>query len=119
SRHRIRIHRGPLALRSDRHPARAQIFHPLIAAAVAEFQFERLTANGKTEHLVSETNSEDRLFSHQAAKRFMRVMEHGGIAWPVRKKDAVRIEREHFVSRGRRRHDRDAKTILAQPAEDI
>ena len=118
-RERFRIDRKSVILRRDRYSSGFQIFDRLVAAAMSEFQFESAAAVGKTEHLMPQTNPKDRLFPHQPAHCVVCVTEDRGIAGTVRKKNSVRIERENFFCRCRRRHHRHAKTILPEPAQNI
>src|SRR5437588_12972285 len=72
-RQRIRIDGEPMVLRRDRNFAGPQIFHRLIPAAMAEFQFERPSANREPENLMAETNPEDRFLAEQSAQRLVRI----------------------------------------------
>ena len=90
-RQRFGIDRKTVILRSDRYFPAAQIFHRLIAAAMPEFQFESAAAKREAEHLMPETNAEDRFLPHQTANGFMRVGQGGRIARAVGKKNSVRI----------------------------
>ena len=54
------VHRETVILRRDFDPAGFQILHRLVAAAMAEFQFESLPAERLTENLVPKTNPKNR-----------------------------------------------------------
>src|SRR5947207_14114884 len=73
---RLWIHCEALILGSDLDLARFEIFHRLIAAAMAEFQFEGLPAKSLAENLVTEANSENRQISlNQLAHSFDSIIK--------------------------------------------
>ena len=59
-RQRLRVHGKPMVLRGDFHPARCQILHRLVRAAMAELQFERLPAKRLAQNLVPQANAKNR-----------------------------------------------------------
>jgi len=92
----IRIDREPMILRCDCHFPRSQIFDRLITAPMPKFQFERSSAIGKAEHLMTETNSEDRFATNQTADCLVGVRQCFRISGAIGEKNALRVEREHF-----------------------
>src|SRR5207253_3970301 len=103
-----------MILRCDRHFPRSQIFDRLITAPMPKFQFERPSAKGKTEHLMTKTNSEDRFAANQTADCLVGVRQRLWISGPVGKKNPLRVEREHFFGCGCGRDDSDAESALAK-----
>src|SRR5438094_727710 len=87
-----------MILRCDGHFSRSQIFDWLITAAMPKFQFEGPPAKGKTEHLMTKANSEDRFATHQIADRLVGIRQRLRITRAVRQKNAIRIERQEFPS---------------------
>src|SRR4051794_37454360 len=86
---------------------------------MAKLQFESATAKGMAEHLMFETDAENRHAPHQIAHRLVRVAEDGRIARSVGKKDTVRLETERLLGRRGRRHHRHIETILAQTTQNV
>src|SRR5229473_6785986 len=113
-RQRIRVDREAVVLRGDGNLSGSQIFHWLVCAAMSEFQFESSAAKCVAEHLMTETNPEDRLLAHQVAHCVMCISEGRRVAGTVRKKNTVWIERQHIGCARRSRNDRDRKSILPQ-----
>jgi len=113
------IDRKAVVLRGDADLAGGEVFHGLVAAAMAELQFEGLSAEGVAEDLVAETDAEDRLLADERLDGFVRVGNDAGIAGAVGEEDAVGIRCERFVRRGRGRKDADAETVLAEAAQDV
>src|SRR5205814_7014196 len=89
-----------MILRCDGHFSRSQIFDWLITAAMPKFQFEGPPAKGKTEHLMTKANSEDRFATHQIADRLVGIRQRFRITRAVRQKNAIRSEREHLFGCG-------------------
>src|SRR5207237_10768143 len=101
-----------MILRCDGHFPRSQIFDWLVTAAMPKFQCEGPPAKGKTEHLMTKTNSEDRFASHQSAHRLVSIRQRFRITRAVGKKNAFGIKREHFFSGGCCRDNADAESAL-------
>ena len=78
-------------------------------------------ADGQTEHLVTQANAEDRrLGLEQSLDRRDRVSSGlGGIAGPVREKDAVRFQGEDIFRRARRWNNCDRASAVAQQSQNI
>ena len=95
-----------------------EIHHRVVAAVVAEFHLEGLTAAGKAHDLMPEADTEegDLLFKAHA-RRFDGVGAGLGVTGPVGEEDAVRIHREnlrHGRGRGHHGHFHAALGHLAQ-----
>src|SRR5438128_9728298 len=108
-----------MILRCDGHYSRSQIFDWLITAAMPKFQFEGPPAKGKTEHLMTETNSEDRFASHQSAHRLVRIGQRFRMTRAVGKKNAFGIKREHFFGGACCRDNGDAESALPQRTQNV
>src|SRR6266704_2661479 len=108
-----------MILRCDGHFSRSQIFDWLITAAMPKFQFEGPPAKGKTEHLMTKTNSEDRFATHQATDRLVRIRQRFRITGAVGKKNAIRTEREHFFGCGCGRDNGDAESALPKRSQNV
>lgn len=85
------IRREAVVLRGDGNSAGFEIFDWLVAAAMTELEFEGRAAERVTEHLMSETDPEGRIIWDQIHDRLVHIIESGGIAGPIREKEAVRI----------------------------
>ena len=59
------------------------------------------------------------LSSHQLADIFLSVGHRLRIAWPIRQKNAVRLQGQHILRRGLRRHHGDAAGFARQHAQDV
>src|SRR5207302_7943379 len=108
-----------MILRRDCHFPRSQIFDRLIATPMPKFQFEGSPAKSETEHLMTETNSENRFATNQTADRLVGIRRRFRIAGAVGKKNALRVEREHFFGCGCGRDNRDAETALPQRTQNV
>src|SRR5260370_32363354 len=87
-----------MILRCDCHFPRSQIFDRLITAPMPKFQFERSSAKGKTKHLMTKTNSEDRFAANQTADRLVGVRQRLRISGAVGKKNALRRARQQLLA---------------------
>ena len=103
-----------MILRSNGHFPGLQIFDRLVTAPMPKFQFERSSAKGKTEHLMTKTNSEDRFATDQTADRRVGVRQRLGISGAIGEKNALRVEREHFFSCGCGRDNGNAESALSK-----
>src|SRR6059058_3950412 len=108
-----------MILRCDGHFSRSQIFDWLITAAMPKFQFEGPPAKGKTEHLMTKANSEDRFATHQIADRFVGIRQRFRITRAVRQKNAIRIEREHLFGCGCGRENGDTESALPERSQNV
>src|SRR6266404_5068872 len=119
-RQRIRVHREPVVLRRDFHPARRQVLHRLVRAAMPELQFERFAAERLAQYLVPQADPENRNPAlHQITHRPHRITQRGGIARPVGEKNPRRLVRQRFLGRRRRRHHLHLEPMLPQPPHDV
>src|SRR5437899_12207964 len=85
-----------MILRCDCHFPRSQIFDRLITAPMPKFQFERSPARGKTEHLMTKTNSEDRFATNQTADCLVGIRQRVRISGAPGERNALWVERKHF-----------------------
>src|SRR2546423_15505631 len=83
-----------------------------------KFHFERSSAKGKTKHLMTKTNSEDRFAANQTADRLVGVRQRLRISGAVGKKNALRVEREHFFGCGCGRDNGDDESSLPNRSEN-
>src|SRR6185437_7691549 len=113
-RKRIGIHGKVMVVRGDFNLSGVQLLHWMISAVVAEFQLESLSAERNSCELMSKTNSEDRLATHQAANVVHGVRARFGIAGPIREKHTVRLERENIFGGSLRGNDRYLAALAAQ-----
>ena len=118
-RERIGIDCEAVVLRSDGNLPGAEILDRLVAAAVAELQFEGAAAVGVGEELVAEADAEDGFFADELAKFAVDVVECGRVAGAVGEEDAVGIFGEHFGGAGGGVHHFDFEARLAQTAQDV
>ena len=110
----------PVVLRGDFHAATGEVFDGLIAAAMAEFQFERFSAERLPENLVAEANAENRNARRdKIADGLHGVTERGGIAGAVGEEDAGGFVLERGGGGRGRGHDLHAEAALAEAAEDV
>ena len=96
-----------------------QIFNRMIAAAVAEFQLVGMQAVGQRDHLMAQTDAEDRLFALKLTDQINDLRHVFRIARPVGQEDAVWIERHDRFIRSVVRHDCDVAAIAVQLADDV
>ena len=115
-RERIGVDREAVVLRSDGNLSGAEVLDRLVAAAVAEFQFEGAAAVGVGEELVAEADAEDRFFADELAEFAVDVAERGRVAGAVGEEDAVGIFGEDFGGAGGGVHHFDFEARLAQAA---
>src|SRR5258706_13786576 len=90
-RQRFRIHAKTVVLRSDFDLIGQEIFHRMVRTVMAELQLERFAAERQATNLVAEANPENRNFADELADIFDSVLHRLGIAWTVRKKNAVGV----------------------------
>src|SRR5205085_7896292 len=108
-----------MILRGDCHLPRLQIFDRLIAAAMSKFQFEGPAPKGKTEHLMTETNSEDRFATNQTANRLVRIRQRFRITGAIGEKNAFRVKREHFFGCGCGWDNGNAESALPERSQNV
>src|SRR5260221_7427887 len=118
-RERLEVDAEAMVLRRDLDATRREVFHRLVAAAVAELELVRLAAEREREELMPEAYSEDRFFADEATHRVDRVADRGGIAGTVREKNSVGREAEHVLRARLRGDDRDAKPGVDETAQDV
>ena len=94
-RHGVRIDSEPVVFRGDQDPFGVQITDRLIAPMVAKFQFDGLGAAGQREELMPETDPHDRPDPQAFFNLLNNIEQGGGVPWPIRQKDAIRLHLEH------------------------
>ena len=118
-RERIGIDGEAVVLRSDGNLSGAEVLDRLVAAAVAELQFEGAAAVGVREELVAEADAEDWFFADELAEFAVDVAERGWVAGAIGEEDAVGIFGENFGGAGGGVHHLDFEARLAQAAQDV
>ena len=103
----FRVDTKTVILRGDFDLFRQQILYRMVRPVMAEFQFERLPAQGQPANLMPKANPENRDVADHFANVFDSVSHRFRIAWPVREEDAVRLHRQNVFCRSLRRHDVD------------
>ena len=83
ARKRTLIHRIGVILGSDPYFSGCKILDRMIAAAMTEFQFVSLCAAGKRDDLMTETDSENRVFASQFPHKRYRFRDIGRIAGTI------------------------------------
>jgi hypothetical protein len=97
------------------HSARLDLTHRVISAAVSVWHFHRFGTEREPEYLMAEADAENRNSgASQLLHRSRRVVDRGGIARPIRQKNAVGLELEHFFSAGLRGDHRDSAIVLGE-----
>ncbi len=87
---------------------------------MAEFQFVCFAAECEAENLIAEADAEDRRLADQLAYvRNLIDAAGSGSARPVRKKYAIRLERENVFGRGERGHDSHFATGVYEAAKNV
>ena len=112
------IHGIAVVLRGHFNPARRQILHRMIAAAMAELELVRFGAIGEGDHLVAQTDAEHRISAAQTADQLDDRGDVLRITRTVGKEHAVRIHEDDFLSGGRRRNDGDVAAVPVQAPDD-
>src|SRR5262249_27556416 len=113
------IHTEAVVLRSDFNPSGQLVADRMIDAVMSELELVGLAAQGQSEHLVSEADSEDRSLADQLADVLRLALQGLVISRAVREEHAVGIEREDFFRAGQRRDDRDFAAMLHESAQDV
>ena len=109
-----------MVLRGDLDPAGFEVFHRLVAAAVAELQLEGLPAKGLAKNLVAETYPEDRQAGfHQVAHCLHGVAQCRRVARAIGEENARRFVLQRLCSGGRRRHHLNLEPVLPEPAQNV
>ena len=83
ARKRTLIHRIGVILRCDPDFSGRKILDRMIAAAMAEFQFVSLCAAGKRDDLMTEADSENRIFASQFPHKRYRLRDIGRVAGAI------------------------------------
>ncbi len=94
----IGIDRVAVVLRCDSYAAIGQVLHWMVAAAVPELEFERLSAQSLTENLVAEADTKQGLLVEQALYGLHDRLQPCGVARAWTEKNAVRIPSQDFVA---------------------
>ena len=95
-----------------------EILYRLIAAAVAVRQLIRFRPAGEREQLVAQTHAEHRYHADEAAQRFDRLRQVGGVARPGRDHDGVGFAREQFFARHAVGYDGEPRAERREIAND-
>src|SRR5258707_3543652 len=95
-----------MVVRRDFNLASGQLLHWMVPTMMAKLQLEGLATECDTGELMTQTDSENRLPSHQSADRIDRIRTRLGIARPVREEHSVRLEREDIFRPGFSRNHR-------------
>src|SRR5271169_6234523 len=106
-------------MRGDLNLAARELLHRMIPTMVAEFQLEGFASQRNSDQLMSQADSENRLPSHQATNVVDRVGAGLGISRAIRKKHAVRLQRQHVLRRRLSRDDRHLAAFSAQFAQNV
>ena len=96
-----------------------KILHRVIAAVVAEFQFEGFASECESAKLVAKTNPENRDAAEEFAYIFNGVGDRLGIAGPVRKKDAIRAQRKDVFGGSCSRNDGNIAMVIDKQAKNV
>src|ERR1700716_3913670 len=88
-RQRVRIDGKIMVVRRDFNLASGQLLHWMVPAMMAKLQLEGLATECDTGELMTQTDPENRLPSHQSADRIDRIRTRLGIARPVRQEHSV------------------------------
>ena len=114
------VDREAMVLAGDQHAAGVQVLHRVVGAVVAELHLHGARAAGQAEQLVAQADAEGRDVRHdQLADGVDGVVAGRRIAGAVRQEHAVRLEREHFLGRGLRRHHGHAAAAVGEHAQDV
>src|SRR5581483_8686014 len=116
---RIGINGKVMIVGCDFYLARRVIANRMVAAVVTELQFVGSAAESQAGELMPQADAEDRHASHHLANRFHRVVDRFGIAWTIRKEDAVGFERERIFGSGLGRYDGHTAILTAQHAQNV
>src|ERR1051326_3319583 len=116
---RLRIDCESVILRSDGHFAGAQIFYRLVRSAMAEFQFERRSAEREAQNLMAETDPEDRSLAHQILHGFVGIRERRRVARAIGEKNPVWIKSHYFVRGCCCWNNSHLETFLAQKPQNV
>jgi len=116
----VRIHSEAMILGGDFDLTGFQVFHGLIAAAMAEFEFEGFTTERLSQNLVTKTDTENGdACLNQVFDSLNGVAKGGGIPRAIRQENAVRFILDGLAGGSGRGQNLDTKTMLPQAAEDV
>ena len=96
---RIGIHRESVIVRGNLHLLGDAVQHRMIRAAVSELELVGFAAERQAQNLMAQADAEHRLLADQFADLLRLEFERLGIARAVRKKHAIRLERQHIFGR--------------------
>src|ERR1700680_2581790 len=108
-----------MVVRRDFDLASLQLLHRMIPAVMSKLQLESLAAERNPDKLMPQADAENRLPSHKSADRIHRVRAGLRIAWPVRQKNSIRLQRQHILRRSLRRDHRHLAAFAAQLAQNV
>ena len=113
------IHGIIVVLACDLDPAGGQVGNRLVAAVMAEFQFEGIPAQRQPHDLVSEADPEHRDLAQKSADRFHGVRNRLRVSRPVGEEDPIRLYLQNPIRAGRRGDERDVETVGHQHPQDV
>ncbi len=93
------IHTEPMVLGGDHDLAREQIFHRLVGPAMAKFQLEGSASEGQAQELVTQADSNARLFPDERSDRLDGIRDALWISGAVRQEDSIGLMGEDGLSR--------------------
>ena len=110
----IGIDRVAVVLGGDMSASGGQFFHRMIAAAVAEFQFEGLSAEGMGDQLVAQADAHDGFFAGQSAHGIDGIIQQGrDLPGPGESRIPSGFSLRYFRSAGGTGHNGDRTAPLA------
>src|SRR5258708_23965774 len=89
-----------MVVRRDFNLAGGQLLDWMVSTMMSKLQLEGLATECDTGELMTQTDSENRLPSHQSADRIDGISTRLGIPRPVRQEHSVRLERENVFRPG-------------------
>ena len=115
------IERKTMVHRDDLDLVGREVLDRMVGAVMTLLHLKRARADRQPEHLVAETDAEDRNpRGEQALDRRHRIAAGlGGIARPIGKEHAVGLQREHVLGGGGRRHHRDRAAAIGEQAQNV
>ena len=86
---------------------------------IAEGKLDRLTAQGHTQKLVTETDTEDRFFADKFSDLCLYADQRLRITGAVTEEDTIRIHSQRFICRKIGRHDSHIAAGINQAAQNV
>src|SRR5208283_1300311 len=91
----------------------------MVAAVVAELEFESFPAERDSNQLMPQTNAKDGLAPHEPPYRIHGISTRLRIARTIRQKHSVRLQSQHVLRQSLRRHYRHPASLAAQFTQNI